>query len=276
MTHAKAAGFFESLFGGLFAPQRPAAYPSTDLGSDVSGQAEEPADTAFCVRLCDGRYYPIVSDDSNSTPVRMCSAMCPAATTRVFHGSEITSASDFERQSLCQAWPSICVSEIHIARLHLQRSETVRSRGHRHLEGSNLAGRRHRRHREWPQDLPRREGRNPPDRRIFTATPASKLPGICGGTGRRTSPRNPPGPGAGRSAGIDHVVIDNASGVGDGDGWRSASRGRAGRSVIAARESASKQNGRSRFSTGLRPPFDLYAVRLAADRCYQIPRFQKS
>ena len=94
MTHAKAAGFFESLFGGLFAPQRPAAYPSTDLGSDVSGQAEEPADTAFCVRLCDGRYYPIVSDDSNSTPVRMCSAMCPAATTRVFHGSEIASASD--------------------------------------------------------------------------------------------------------------------------------------------------------------------------------------
>jgi Protein of unknown function (DUF2865) len=94
VTHAKAAGFFESLFGGLFAPQGPAASPTTDLGSNVNGQAEEPEEAAFCVRLCDGRYYPIVSDDSHSTPVRMCSAVCPAATTRVFRGSEIASASD--------------------------------------------------------------------------------------------------------------------------------------------------------------------------------------
>src|SRR6202043_3159323 len=48
----------------------------------------------FCVRLCDGRYYPITSGSSNSTPVQMCSAMCPAAKTKVFHGGEIASATD--------------------------------------------------------------------------------------------------------------------------------------------------------------------------------------
>jgi hypothetical protein len=99
---ADAAGFFESLFGGLFAPQRPAAYPHADPGADVNLRrqntpairTDEPEEAAFCVRLCDGRYYPMTSDGGNSTPVRMCSAMCPAATTRVFHGSEIASAKD--------------------------------------------------------------------------------------------------------------------------------------------------------------------------------------
>jgi hypothetical protein len=42
----------------------------------------------FCVRLCDGRYFPI-DHISNATPLVTCKAMCPASETKVFSGSEI-------------------------------------------------------------------------------------------------------------------------------------------------------------------------------------------
>src|SRR6202011_4551628 len=48
----------------------------------------------FCVRLCDGRFFPMMSA-GNATPVQTCSAMCPAAKTKVFYGGgEIASATD--------------------------------------------------------------------------------------------------------------------------------------------------------------------------------------
>jgi hypothetical protein len=46
---------------------------------------------AFCVRLCDGRYFPI-QRTSNSNPVRTCNAFCPTARTKVFSGREINAA----------------------------------------------------------------------------------------------------------------------------------------------------------------------------------------
>ncbi len=106
---AQAGGFFETLFAvfGGGAPHRaaaPYAYsdPSADLGarpdanigSETSASGSWGGGRAFCVRLCDGRYYPITSGGSNSTPVHMCSAMCPAAKTKVFHGGEIDAATD--------------------------------------------------------------------------------------------------------------------------------------------------------------------------------------
>jgi hypothetical protein len=104
-SSAEAGGFFDSLFGGFAAPRRPAyAYsdPSADLAAREhapgiktdSGSSYSGGGKAFCVRLCDGRYYPITSGSSNSTPVQMCSAMCPAAKTKVFHGGEIAAATD--------------------------------------------------------------------------------------------------------------------------------------------------------------------------------------
>jgi hypothetical protein len=107
------AGFFDDLFG---APQRP-AYPYSTPRADLGARGEvSPANArpgtqqqtmiipmgagsaapgkTFCVRLCDGRYYPIGAAAGNATPVQMCSAMCPAAKTRVFHGGEIASATD--------------------------------------------------------------------------------------------------------------------------------------------------------------------------------------
>jgi hypothetical protein len=105
-SSAQAGGLFDSLFGG-FGAQRPTyAYsdPSADLakrergGPGIRTESSAPSYSgggkAFCVRLCDGRYYPITSGSSNSTPVQMCSAMCPAAKTKVFHGGEIESAAD--------------------------------------------------------------------------------------------------------------------------------------------------------------------------------------
>jgi hypothetical protein len=93
-----AQGLFDFLFDGA---RRPAPPPSASSYSDpYGGQASqrprEPAlaagpSAAFCVRLCDGRYYPI-QRTSNSDPVKTCSAFCPTARTKVFSGSEINTA----------------------------------------------------------------------------------------------------------------------------------------------------------------------------------------
>jgi hypothetical protein len=108
-TAAQAGSFFDFLAG----PPRPAypttyqspyaspsTYASPDSRTEPSVRPEAPAAPvatgarAFCVRLCDGRYYPINSAASNSTPVQMCSAMCPAAKTKVFRGGDIATATD--------------------------------------------------------------------------------------------------------------------------------------------------------------------------------------
>jgi hypothetical protein len=46
---------------------------------------------AYCVRLCDGRYFPM-QRNSNATSIQLCNAFCPAAKTQVFNGTEIDHA----------------------------------------------------------------------------------------------------------------------------------------------------------------------------------------
>ena len=46
---------------------------------------------AYCVRLCDGRYFPI-QRHTNATPMQLCNAFCPAAKTQVFNGCQIDHA----------------------------------------------------------------------------------------------------------------------------------------------------------------------------------------
>jgi hypothetical protein len=46
---------------------------------------------AFCVRLCDGRFFPIAASGT-ATPAAVCEALCPAARTRIFKGSAIDHA----------------------------------------------------------------------------------------------------------------------------------------------------------------------------------------
>lgn len=99
---AVAGGFFDALFGGpapapySYPTERPEPAPRSLPAPKVESSATAAATTgrAFCVRLCDGRYYPIGSAAKNSTPVQMCSAMCPAAKTAVFRGGEIAGATD--------------------------------------------------------------------------------------------------------------------------------------------------------------------------------------
>ena len=46
---------------------------------------------AHCVRMCDGRYFPILAR-SGTPPAQLCQSFCPASATRVFFGSSIDSA----------------------------------------------------------------------------------------------------------------------------------------------------------------------------------------
>lgn len=69
---------------GLFTSQQPAPPPRPAAAS--GGGA------AFCVRSCDGRYFPM-QNRSGVTPAQMCQAFCPASATRVFFGGSIDNAS---------------------------------------------------------------------------------------------------------------------------------------------------------------------------------------
>jgi hypothetical protein len=46
---------------------------------------------AYCVRTCDGRYFPIASSDTQSREAS-CQSFCPASETRVVYGSNIDDA----------------------------------------------------------------------------------------------------------------------------------------------------------------------------------------
>jgi hypothetical protein len=50
------------------------------------------ASGAYCVRTCDGRYFPVPSGDNQSS-ADGCKNLCPASETRVFSGSSIDNAS---------------------------------------------------------------------------------------------------------------------------------------------------------------------------------------
>ena len=48
------------------------------------------AGPAFCVRSCDGKYFPLMR--GAASPTQMCQAFCPASPTKIFFGSSIDSA----------------------------------------------------------------------------------------------------------------------------------------------------------------------------------------
>ncbi|BAM92838.1 conserved exported hypothetical protein [Bradyrhizobium oligotrophicum S58] len=94
---ASAQGLFDFLFSGFNKPasQRPA--PQGGLFADPFGtNPQAPAQpraasggsgAAFCVRSCDGRYFPLTR--GLASPVQMCQAFCPASATKVYFGSNI-------------------------------------------------------------------------------------------------------------------------------------------------------------------------------------------
>ena len=97
---ASAGSLFDLFFGGSQNQQQKA--PSlANFFADPFGLNQQPAPPrtvasgsgpAFCVRSCDGRYFPLTARGTAS-PVQLCQAFCPASTTKVFFGSTIEGAS---------------------------------------------------------------------------------------------------------------------------------------------------------------------------------------
>ncbi len=94
-----AEGLFDFLFGGAPKQQQRQA-PEPNLFDPFGTQQPAPpprltasggSGPAYCVRGCDGRYFPL--SRGNANPVQMCQAFCPASPTKVFYGSAIDGAS---------------------------------------------------------------------------------------------------------------------------------------------------------------------------------------
>ena len=100
---ASAEGLFDALFGGFRRPAQNQLPPQASSYADpfgmFGGDNRRPAGeasgfghgTVYCVRTCDGRYFPL-QRHAGSTPAELCKSFCPAAKTMVFSGSKIDSA----------------------------------------------------------------------------------------------------------------------------------------------------------------------------------------
>ena len=108
---ATAQSLFEALFGArqprAEAARAYAPHGYADPGRDesdpfargpgpgrmaASAGAGRPGGThAYCVRLCDGRYFPL-QRHGDTTPAELCGAVCPASRTKIFFGSDIEGA----------------------------------------------------------------------------------------------------------------------------------------------------------------------------------------
>ena len=92
-----AENLFEKFFGAF--QKQIQASTQTNFFADPFGQSQPTAPSrpvassggpAFCVRSCDGKYFPLTR--GAGTPGQMCQAFCPASPTKVFFGSSIDSA----------------------------------------------------------------------------------------------------------------------------------------------------------------------------------------
>jgi hypothetical protein len=98
---ASAEGLFDLFFGGFQKQQQQKAPPQANFFADPFGTNQQPAPPprpmasgygpAFCVRSCDGRYFPLTAR-GGASPAQMCQAFCPASPTKVFFGSNIDGA----------------------------------------------------------------------------------------------------------------------------------------------------------------------------------------
>ena len=101
LTEASAQNFFGSFFGRPDAQRE--SYRSYAPDDRYSGYGSRPAQQSsravqnyaggsgtYCVRLCDGRYFPIPKATGQVSSAKVCNAMCPLAATKVFNGSDPT------------------------------------------------------------------------------------------------------------------------------------------------------------------------------------------
>jgi hypothetical protein len=91
-----AQNFFDFLFGNQRRmPPSASSYADPNAGNPVERReprVETGPSVAFCVRTCDGRYFPM-QRMSNANAAQVCSSFCPAAKTKVYSGGAIDQAS---------------------------------------------------------------------------------------------------------------------------------------------------------------------------------------
>jgi Protein of unknown function (DUF2865) len=93
---ASAQSFLEQIFGGLrqvFSPPAASVYPDgmRSMASAPDGRvvtADSGPSRAFCVRTCDGHYFPVEAH-GRLTAATACQSACPAAETKLYSGSNI-------------------------------------------------------------------------------------------------------------------------------------------------------------------------------------------
>jgi Protein of unknown function (DUF2865) len=98
---AQAEDFLSALFGAFgggrsHAPSLPLPFagesnPFAPLNEARSRAGYLGGGQAYCVRTCDGRYFPISASD-NQSRAASCSSFCPASETKVVYGSNIDNA----------------------------------------------------------------------------------------------------------------------------------------------------------------------------------------
>ena len=93
---ARAQDFFSALFGGFGRSRGPSIQlPFANEGGPFARGDARPRYSGggqpYCVRTCDGRYFPINASD-NQSRAASCNSFCPASDTRIVYGSSIDAA----------------------------------------------------------------------------------------------------------------------------------------------------------------------------------------
>lgn len=93
---AHAEDFFSALFGGF--GRRPSPQIQMPFANDDAPRYDAPRQrasygggAAYCVRGCDGRYFPAQGNDAESK-AQSCKSFCPASETSLVYGSNIDEA----------------------------------------------------------------------------------------------------------------------------------------------------------------------------------------
>ncbi|MCK1746246.1 DUF2865 domain-containing protein [Bradyrhizobium sp. 139] len=91
---AHAEDFFSALFGGFrarSAPEIRMPFPTDDMPRYDTPRQRASYGSAYCVRGCDGRYFPAQGNDAESK-AQSCKSFCPTSETSLVYGSNIDDA----------------------------------------------------------------------------------------------------------------------------------------------------------------------------------------
>jgi hypothetical protein len=103
LAAAPAPASAQGLFDFLFGQRRSAPSSAPPVNSYADPRDQQRADpgersayiggpsVAYCVRSCDGHFFPIRAN-AGTSPAEVCQSFCPAAQTKIFSGSSIGSA----------------------------------------------------------------------------------------------------------------------------------------------------------------------------------------